>query len=183
MAVHPETMFESPAFDGFAGRTRGQQMLTAFGGIIACLLGYAGATALVYGDLSILADEGVARRIALGGASVACWSYYAVTFIRGRGGPVLNALLFPLLTVGIVPTLSRGVLFGPDVTGLLGGLFSLSLEPLVLVAFAVVPGVGWFVMILTVWSVRIDNDQRRDWERRHLTEPFRDEFLDGADEQ
>ncbi len=169
-------MIDAPALDGFAGRTRRDQALTVFGGVLACLVGYVGAVALVYGDPSVLAADGRnPRRIAAAGASVACWGYYALAFVRARGGPVLDVLVYPLVTVGVAPTLLRLVAFGVDAAMLFPGL---SLEPLVLAALAVVPGVGWFCVILAVWSSRLDERERREWERRHLTPAFREQFVD-----
>ncbi|PSP79697.1 hypothetical protein BRC81_04135 [Halobacteriales archaeon QS_1_68_20] len=167
-------MFDTPALDGFDGQTRRDLALVAFGGVLACLAGYVGTVALLYGDLSALSgDARSPRRVAAAGASVVCWTYYALAFVRARGGPVLDALVYPLLTVGVVPMLLRWSLFG--VSGLFPGL---SLEPLVLAVLAVVPGVGWFSVLLAAWSSRLDDHQRRRWERRHLTTAFRTSFVE-----
>lgn len=169
-------MIDTPALDGFAGRTRLDRTLTVIGGVLACLAGYVGVVVLVYGDPSVLTGEGrTPRRLAIAGASVACWGYYGLAFVRARGGPVLDALVYPLLTVGVVPTLSRWLAFGVDVGDLFPGL---SLEPLVLVVLAVGPGVLSFGVILAVWAARLDEGARREWERRHLTQAFRAAFLE-----
>lgn len=172
-------MADAPAFDGFAGRSRPDQAVTVAGGAVACLVGYLGV-ALAVGDLSALADGGGSRRLAAAGAGVACWGYYGLAFVRARGGPVLDAVLYPLVTVGVVPRLYRWVAFGPDAGGLLA--WSLSLEPLVLTAYAVVPGLGAFVAVLAVWGARLDEDERRAWERRHLTPAFREAFLENHED-
>lgn len=173
-------MLDTPALDGFAGRTRRDQMLTVLGGMLACLAGYVGAAVFVAGDLSVLAD-GSWGRVALAGASVACWGYYALAFVRARGGPVLDALLYPMLTVGIAPTLLRWLVVGPDPGRAVEGLVSLSLDPIVTVAFAILPGIGWFGVILAIWSSRLDESQRREWERVNLTPAFRGAFVEDRD--
>lgn len=171
-------MFDAPAFDGFAGRTRRDQVLTVLGGAVACLVGYLGAVALLNGDVSTSATG----RIPLAVASVACWGYYALAFVRARGGPVLDALLYPMLTVGVAPTVVRWLVVGPDPGGIFEQVLSLSLDPVVTVAFAILPGIGWFGVILALWSSRLDESQRREWEQTHLTPAFRAEFLDESEE-
>jgi len=171
-------MFDAPAFEGFVGQRGRDQALTVAGGGLACLAGYLAAATLLAGDVSaVAADGGWARRFAAAGAGVACWSYYVAAFVRGRGGPVLDAVLYPLVTVGVVPTLWR-LLAAGDAGGLLGGWLSLSLAPLVLAAFAVVPGVGAFLTLLALWAARLDEAARREWEQRHLTPSFRAAFLE-----
>ncbi len=174
----------TPATDGFVGETRRDQVLVVLGGVLACWIGYFGAVALVYGDVSALvAGEETTdpRRVAAIGSGIVCWGYYGLAFVRARGGPVLNATIYPPITLVLAPIPARWLTFGPDPWGLVSGLFSFSFEPLVLLALTIGPGLGGFVTILLIWSATIDPDERREWERRHLTAAFYDEFVDVSD--
>lgn len=173
-------MAETPALDGFAGETRSGHALTVAGGVAACWIGYFGAAALV-GDLAHVAPDSDATaviRAATMGAGVACWGYFALAFVLARGGPVLDAAVYPLAILAIAPTVGRWVVFGPAPGLLFSRLVGFSLEPLVLALVAFVPGFGTFVAILAVWASRLDESQRREWERTCLTEAFYDAFVE-----
>lgn len=167
-------MFDSPALSGFAGETRRDQALVLLGGALACLVGYVAVALLVAGDPSPAAGTG--RRAASAGASAACWGYYALAFVRGRGGPVLDTFVYPLATVGVVRTLLRV----PGFEFSLGALSvrAVLLDPLLSAAAALLPGIACFTLVLWVWGARLDEDGRQEWIRQHLTEAFRTEFVE-----
>ncbi|MFP9190465.1 hypothetical protein ACLI4Q_02205 [Natrialbaceae archaeon A-CW1-1] len=167
--------------DPFATQSRLGHALTVGGGIGVCLLTYFGAVAAVYGDLSVLALEANVEAQRVGGmaASVATWTYFALAFVRGYGGPVLNTLPYPLVIVVLAPFPARWALYGPDVSGLISrfvGLFVF--EPIVTTALAVVPGLSFFIVILMAWASLIGEEAREQWERHHLTPSFYEAFVD-----
>lgn len=106
------------------------------------------------------------------------YPYFA--FVRGYGGPVLNAVVYPFAIVAFVPFVGRWLLFGPDIPGLFSRFVGLVVvEPLIATLIAVVPGIGAFVAVLAIWEAAIGDSDRRDWERRHLPAEFYAEFVAG----
>jgi hypothetical protein len=171
-------MFDTPALDGFADQSRADLAVTAAGGVAALLVGYLGVAVVLTGTPTAPPADGSAGRLATAAGSVACWGYYGLAFTRGRGGPILNAVVYPLVTVGVVPTAWRWLTVGIDPSGLVGGLVSFGFGPIVGAVVAVGPGLGCFVAVLWAWGARLGERERREWERRHLRPAFRQEFLD-----
>ncbi|AGB36630.1 hypothetical protein [Natronococcus occultus] len=165
----------------FVHQRRLEHALTVVGAVIVFWLAYFGAVGAVYGELSVLAPATSVDQQRVGGVagSIAVWTYFGIAFIRGYGGPVLNAVAYPLAIVLLAPFLGRWLLFGPDLAGLTArfvGVFVL--EPLLTAALIVFPGLGAFVTVLAVWAAVLDDTDRRAWERRHLPEAFREAFVD-----
>lgn len=164
----------------FDEQSRLAHVLTIAVAVVVFWLGYFGAVAAVYGDISVLAPETSVEQQRVGGVvgSVCVWAYFALAFVRGYGGPVLNALAYPIVIVVLGPFVGRWALFGPDLSGLVSrfvGLFVF--EPLVTTLITIVPGIGTFVTLLTLWASVIDESDRREWERRHLSDEFYEEFV------
>lgn len=169
------------SLDAFASQTRVQHLATVVGGMLVCLVAYFGAVAAVHGDLSLLANESNVTAQRTGGvvAGVAVWGYFAVAFVRGYGGPVLNTLPYPLFITLLVPFPARWTLFGPDLPGLWSrfvGLFVV--EPLITALLVAVPGLTTYALILGLWASRLDEADRAAWEERHLTGRFRAKYVD-----
>lgn len=165
----------------FATQSRRQHALTVIGGVLVCWLAYFGAVALVYDSLSVLALETAIepQRVGTTAAGIAVWGYFGLAFVRGYGGPVLNAIPYPLAILTLAPFPARWLLFGPDVSGLISRFVGwFVIEPMITVAHGVLPGFGLFVLILTVWASVIGEDARENWERTHLSRAFYDEFVD-----
>jgi hypothetical protein len=168
------------ALVAFDGQRPLEHALTVVGALAVFWLGYFGAVAAVYGDVSVLATEASISQQRVGGVvgSVLVWTYFGLAFVRGSGGPVLNAVVYPLAIVVFAPFLARWALFGPDLAGLADRFIGLFVfEPLVTVVLAVVPGLGAFVAVLSVWAATISEGERREWERRTLPESFYEEFV------
>lgn len=164
----------------FVQQSRLEHALTVAGAVAVFWFAYFGAVGAVYGELSVLAPATSVEHQRVGGivGSIAAWTYFGIAFVRGYGGPVLNALAYPLPIVLLAPFLGRWLLFGPDPAGLADrfvGVFVL--EPLVTAALIVLPGLGAFVTVLTAWAAVLDDEDRRAWERRHLPAAFHDEFV------
>ena len=165
----------------FARQSRLAHALTVLGALVICLLAYFGTVVAVYGDPSVVATEAAVTAQRVGGlaAGVAVWGYFALAFVRGYGGPVLNAVVYPIVIAVVAPFPARWVLFGPDLAGLADRFIGLFVfEPLLTTALIVVAGLGVFVTILSVWAALIGEDAREDWERTHLPADFYDEFVD-----
>lgn len=164
----------------FDHQSRLIHVLTALGGVVVFWLAYAGAVVAVYGDLSVVGPEtaiGEQRVGALAGG-VAVWTYFGLAFVRAKGGPVLDALVYPFAIVAGVSHGGRWLLFGFDAGDAFDRFIGiLVFEPLLTTAVAVIPGLGAFVTILTIWAWLIGEEDRREWERCHLTEAFYREYV------
>lgn len=170
--------------ESFANQSRLQHALTVAGALVVFWLGYFGGVWAVYGDLSALALESniAAQRIggAAGGAVV--WTYFSVAFVRGYGGPILNTLAYPLAIVIVAPFPARWLLFGPDIGGLVDRFVGLLVfEPLLTTVIAAVPGLGACAIVLTIWASGLEDERRHEWERRHLSKAFYNEFVESDD--
>jgi hypothetical protein len=157
-----------------------EHALTVAGALAVFWVGYFGVVAAVYGDVSVLASEANVSPQRVGGVvgAVCVWTYFGLAFVRGSGGPVLNAVVYPLATVVVAPFIARWALFGPDLAGLADRFIGLFVfEPLVTVIITVVPGLGAFVVVLSIWAATIGEGERREWERRTLPEAFYEEFV------
>lgn len=168
-------------FAPFAGESRRDCLIVAAGGVAAFLVGYAGAAAVFFG-LGAL-DHGVdrdARRIAGTFGSLACWGFYAAMFTRGKGGPILNAVVYPVGTAVLVPVGFRWLLFGPDWGGLRERLGFFLFRPALFVdaAFLLGPGLVFFASVLTLWASRLGEAEVERWQRTHLREEFYREFVE-----
>lgn len=171
----------------FRKQTRAEHVAVVLLAAIACAVAYVGAAILLFG-LGAL-DHGVdrtARRVAGAFASVACWSVFAVAFTRGKGGPVLNAVVYPALTVGLVPLLVRWAVFGPNWAGIRRRFEFVLFRPGLLVDAAALlgPGLLAFASILSVWGALQSDEEIRRWQREHLDPEFYDQFVevDGGDD-
>ncbi|WP_255170315.1 hypothetical protein [Natrononativus amylolyticus] len=169
----------------FDHQSRLAHVLTVLGGLLVFWLGYFGAVAVVYGDPSVLGLESSIDEQRVGGAvgAVFVWSYFALAFVRGYGGPVLNAFAYPLVIAAVTPHLARWALFGVDTAAVVSrfvGLFVL--EPLVTTVLVVAPGASAFLLWLSLWAARVGDAERREWERYHLSDAFYEEFVAGERE-
>ncbi|TYL40217.1 hypothetical protein CV102_01140 [Natronococcus pandeyae] len=164
----------------FDEQSRLAHVLTVAVAVVVCCLGYFGAVVAVYGDLSVLAPETSVEQQRVGGVvgSICVWAYFALAFVRGYGGPVLNTLVYPVAIVLLAPFVGRWLLFGPDLAGLADRFVGLLVvEPLLTTVIVMVPGFGAFLTLLALWGTRTDESERRDWERRHLSDDFYEEFI------
>lgn len=168
----------------FVDQSRTEHALVVCGGALACLVGYAGAAAvfLGLGALDHGAPDGP-RRIASVFASLACWGYYAGAFTRGKGGPVTDAVAYPLATVVVVPFAFRWTVFGPNWAGIRERVDLFFFEPALFVdaAALVVPGLAFAAALLTAWASLLGEDGVRAWTRRHLSAEFRTAFVEESD--
>ncbi|MGZ0746828.1 hypothetical protein [Haloparvum sp. AD34] len=169
----------------FRKQTRGEHVAVVLLAGIACAVAYVGAAVLLFG-LGAL-DHGVdrtARRIAGAFASIACWSVFAVAFTRGTGGPVLNAVVYPVFTVGLVPLLVRWAVFGPNLAGIRRRFEFALFRPGLLVdaAALLAPGLLAFASILSIWGALQGDEAIQRWQREHLDPEFYDRFVDVGDD-
>lgn len=166
----------------FRKQTRAEHLAVVLLAAIACAVAYVVAAVLLFG-LGAL-DHGVdrtARRVAGAVASIACWSVFAVAFTRGKGGPVLNAVVYPAFTVGVVPLLVRWTVFGPNLAGIRRRFEFALFRPGLLVDAAALlgPGLLAFASILSVWGALRNEEEIRRWQREHLDPEFHDRFVEG----
>ncbi|WP_114577037.1 hypothetical protein [Saliphagus sp. LR7] len=164
----------------FDRQRRSVHALTVAVAVVVFWFGYFGSVAAVYGTVSVLAPEASIAEQRVGGivGSVFVWTYFALAFVRGYGGPVLDAVVYPFAIVALAPFSGRWLLFGPDISGLFSRFVGwVVVEPLLTTLLAVVPGIGTFVAVLSIWGAAIGDADRRDWERRHLPAEFYDEFV------
>lgn len=95
----------------FANQSRAEHAGVLLGGAAACLLGYAGGVSLLFGiDALGHGEPAGPRRIAAVFGSLACWGFYAGAFVRGKGGPVTDVVVYPVATVAV----SRSRFGGPS---------------------------------------------------------------------
>lgn len=164
----------------FDHQSRLAHALTVVVGLLVFLVGYFGAVAAVYGDVSALGLETSVAQQRVGGAvgGILLWSYFALAFVRGYGGPALDAAAYPLAIAAVSPHVARWALFGIDpgaVVSRFVGLFVL--EPLATTLLTVVPGASAFALWLALWAATVDEADRREWERYHLPDAFYEEFV------
>lgn len=168
-------------FAPFADETRRNLAVVAVGGVVAFLFGYVGSAVVFFGfDALAHGADRTPLRVAGAFGSLACWSFYAVAFIRGRGGPVLDTVGFPLATVTLAPFAFRWLVFGPNWMGLREriGFFLFRPDLILDAASLLVPGLLFFVSVLTVWATLLGKEEIADWQRTHLDEEFYREFVD-----
>lgn len=168
-------------FAPFANETRRTVAVVFLGGIAAFLFGYVGSAVVFFGfDALAHGADRTPIRIAGVFGSIACWGFYAIAFIRARGGPVLDAAVFPVVTATITPFAFRWLAFGPNWTGLRErfGFFlfrpDLLLDALTLLA----PGTVFFATVMTVWASLLDEREIEEWKRTHLDAAFYEEFAE-----
>ncbi|WP_050033837.1 hypothetical protein [Halorubrum halophilum] len=165
----------------FANQSRAAHAGVLVGGAVACLLAYVGAAALLF-ELGAL-DHGTPdgpRRVASAVASMACWGFYAAAFVRGRGGPVTDAFVYPVATVALVPTAFRWVAFEPAWDAFRDRIALFLFRPGLFVdaAALVLPGVALAAVLLSIWATRLDESAIETWQREHLSAEFRREFIE-----
>jgi len=172
------------ALEPFVDQTPGEHAFVVLLGMVACAVGYVGTAALVF-DPSVLDHGGpdVPRWFASCVASMACWTVYSVAFVRGKGGPVTSAFVYPVATVVVVPVAVRWATFGP-VWSAIRDRFSWVIFDVGLIVdgiMLVMPGLSMFMFVLSVWGSRLGEARIRDWQRRHLSAEFRDAFVEQSD--
>lgn len=165
----------------FVDQSRTGHVLTVAGGVLACVLGYVGAATLLFGLGSL--DHGAPpgpRRAATVVASLVCWGYYTAAFVRGKGGPVADVLVYPTATMAVVPVAVRWLVFGPDWVALRErfGFVIVRPEILVDVVTHLLPGVVLCATLLTLWASRLGEEELSAWQRRHLSAEFRAAFVE-----
>lgn len=167
----------------FDGNGHGDVALVALGGVVAFLTGYAGSAVVFFGlDALAHGADRTPMRIAGAFGSIACWGFYALAFIRGKGGPVLNAAPLPAATATLAPVAFRWLVFGANWAGLRErfGFFLLRLDLFVDAVTLLVPGVAFFVAVLAVWASLLGDGEIEAWQREHLDGEFYREFVEHA---
>ncbi|WP_331234583.1 hypothetical protein [Natronorarus salvus] len=172
---------ETPALAGFVGQRRLDHALVIGAGVLAFWIGYFGAAVAFFGGIEALAPgtqiDGARRWAGVVGA-MACWGAFACAFVLARGGPVLDATLYPILTTGLAPIVGRWLAFGPAPGELRAGVLDLSLSPLVDALLILLFGGSFFVTLLTLWASALGEEERAAWERENLPAEFYDEFVE-----
>lgn len=169
----------------FAGETRRGHVLVIFAGVLGFLCGYLGSALVFFDGLSTFAPGASRAPTLLAGAfgSMGCWGAFAIAFVRGRGGPVLNALVYPIPIASLLPIAVRWGAFGPDVGGIAEriGFVLFPIEAIASASALTVPGIVFFASLLAVWAARLDEDERRAWQRKRLTREFSRAFVDDTE--
>ncbi len=172
---------ETPALTGFVGQRRLDHALVIGAGLLAFWAGYFGAAVAFFGGTAALApgtEVAGARRWAGVVGAMACWGWFSLAFVLAKGGPVLNATLYPVLTAGLAPIVGRWLVFGPAPGELRTGLLDFSLSPLVDALLILLFGGSFFVTLLTLWASALGEEERVEWERTNLPDEFYDEFVE-----
>lgn len=152
--------------------------LAAFGGFAVWVGTYAFWLAVMQGGLDLLTAEGTAeiaaRHEAMTVATVACYVWFSVAFMLGKGGPFLNLTIYPVVSLAFGPVVTSLV-----VTGWVAGSFSTGstfASPTFVadVVTVLVPGLvvggslvaGFLVVIFYVTGTG------PEWEDRHMPEAW-----------
>ncbi|WP_418286700.1 hypothetical protein [Halorubrum sp. DTA46] len=168
-------------FEPFAGQSRAAHAAVLVGGALACLLGYVGAAAVLFEPTALAHDAPAgSRRVAAAFASLACWGFYSAAFVRGKGGPVTNVVVSPLVTVTVLPFAYRWIVFGPAWDAIRDRVSLLYFRPSVFVdaAALVLPGLVFSAGLLTLWASLLGEEAVEKWQREHLSREFRRAFVD-----
>ncbi|SNR54246.1 hypothetical protein [Halorubrum vacuolatum] len=174
-------MTEANGLEPFADQSRGEHVLTVLGGVVVCLVAYVGTASLLFG-LSVL-DHGAPfgpRGAVTAIASLAVWGYYTGAFIRGKGGPLTDVLIYPTVTIALVPVAFRWLVFGPDWVGLRERFAFVIFRPgfILDIVIHVLPGVLFSGLLLALWASMLGEERIAAWQRRHLTPAFRAAFVE-----
>lgn len=170
-----------PGFAPFTNQSRLTHAGVVIGGALACLGGYVGAAELLFGADALAYDEPASgHRIGAVFGSLACWGFYTVAFIRAKGGPVTNIVIFPISTVAVVPFAYRWIVFGPVWESIRARIAFIFFRPGVFIdaAALILPGLAFSAVLLAVWSSRLGEEGVRAWQRENLSVEFRREFVD-----
>lgn len=168
-------------FAPFADESHVDQVGVVGLGVLGFLVGYLGSAVIFFDGLATVAPMAPRPPALLAGVfgSIGCWGIFALAFIRGRGGPVLNALVYPIVIVAVVPVVLRWILFGMDIDRVLAGVefVFFPVDAFVSAGALILPGVVFFGSMLAIWSARLDSDERRAWQREQLSVEFYEAFV------
>lgn len=161
-------------------------------GHTATVLGGIGAFAAVYllwlemiaGDLSLLvASHPNAVTVRVNGmraATVACYIWFSVAFMFGKGGPFRNFWLYPLLAIITGNNLLPGILFGDYLVDTFGpsGVPILNPDFTVNVMSFFLPGllVGVVLTLGYIAVLTFVFGSQEEWVNRHMPEEYREYY-------
>ncbi|MDR5672414.1 hypothetical protein AArcCO_0631 [Halalkaliarchaeum sp. AArc-CO] len=183
--TRPEERQLPVGLSAFTGETRLGHALLVIVGAAGFVAGYLGCAVLFFEGLETFGPGAPRGPSLIAGAfgSLGCWGVFAVGFVRGRGGPVLNAVVYPVPIVAVLPVAVRWAVFGPEIGGLLDrfGFVLFPVEVLVSAAALILPGAVFFASLLAVWAAALDEDRRRAWQREQLSPEFYEEFVEESE--
>ncbi len=174
-----------PTFHGFADQSRIEHALTVIGGVIVCTGVYFASLDFLMGGVELAVSETyeatLLRRRSLTIAGVACFAYFSFAFIFARGGPLLSFLFYPAVLLSFGMPFVTWLSFGKVPNNLhTHGSFLLSPTFIRDGLWMGTPGIVTAFLIIGCWMLLTDNDVLEEWAETHLTEGFKEEFIEEA---
>lgn len=132
----------------------------------------------VAGGAHLLFAEGAAataaRQDAMRAAGTACWLWFSLAFISGKGGPFLNTVIYPTILLVLGPYLTGFATFGRFARGDFSAERAVSVTFYADVVWIVLHGVavvvlviGGFLLVSTFVTGAVN-----EWADRHLPEEW-----------
>ena len=114
-----------------------------------------------------------ARREAWQVATTACFLWFSLAVVAGKGGPYLNTFVYPILLLGLGPWITALLAFGSWPRGVFTTARRWSIEYLVHAFSIFVPGyfitvviIGLFILVLYVTG------KGEEWADKHMPEQY-----------
>lgn len=171
----------------FADQTRVEHLLVVLGGFAAWFGTYAAWLDLAWGTIQYAGGETAsavaARQEANRVATVACYVWFSLAFMVGRGGPFLNTTLYPMTALVLGPWATGAAIGGRVTVSITEG--SPTSGTLVVDALGMfLPGalvglalVGGFLLVIYFVT-----GTGPEWGRRHLPEEWHEIELENPEE-
>lgn len=171
---------QRPILWSFTDQTLIGHMMTVLVGIGVFAATYALWLEMVAGDLSLLIssqpDAVTARLTGLRVATIACYIWFSVAFMFGKGGPLRNFWLYPLLSIFAGRDLLPLVIFGQRADNPIGDVgFTFASPDLVSTTiWFFLPGflVGLVLAFGFIAVLTYVVDGEDEWIDRHLPEEY-----------
>lgn len=115
------------------------------------------------------------RHAAWQAASTACWLWFAVGILVGKGGPFRNGFVYPATLAVVGPWIVSLALFQSTPRGMHTTAFYMSPQYVADAVSLVVPGMLLTLLVVAVFAWVLGKVGRREaWERRHMPQAWHD---------
>ncbi|MCU4802209.1 hypothetical protein OB920_17675 [Halobacteria archaeon HArc-gm2] len=172
----------------FKNQSRVTHLLVALGGFAVWFGVYAYWLDGVAGDLHFAAAESpaaiVARQEAIRVASVACWVWFSLAFMVGKGGPFLNTIIYPVLALVFGPLVTSLAVSG-SVPDTLYSSTKSAIHPIFVVDAISLLVLGMFVCLVLVGGflvvIHFVTGTGEAWAEKHMPEAYHEIELENPE--
>lgn len=167
----------------FENQTRLGHALVALGGVAVWVGAYALWLDAAWGTSQLMvvetAEAAAARRDAMQVATTACWLWFSLAFIVGKGGPFLNTMIYPIVLIVTGPWVAALVVYGTTPGSISGGSpFS---GTFVVDVFAIfLPGILLSILLVGgfLFVIYYVTGTGPEWEEKHMPDAWHEVELE-----